>query len=139
MRTAGGRTRCRAVRLNHQRVRLSDRLHSAGDGDLQVAKRIALGEMDDRPDEGKQIPRSMIDFAQEQHDMLFPLLLLGNVSRDLGSTDDFAAGVPHRRNRDQHRKQAAVFAPTDRLIVGDALDAADPSDDLALFVMPIER
>ena len=63
---------------------------------------------------------------------------IGDVARDLRSADDPSRCVAHRRDGERNVHQAAVFA-RQRLEVLDALAAAQPRQDVALFAEAVGR
>ena len=66
-------------------------------------------------------------------------LLFRDVARDLGGTDDAAAAIAHRRNGEGDVHQRSVLALTDRLVMIDALAAAEARHNAGLFVLALLR
>jgi hypothetical protein len=65
-------------------------------------------------------------------DLFLASLLLYNIPRDLGRSDDLACGISHRRNRQGHHDKAAVLTLPNRLEMVYTLAASDASVSYAL-------
>src|ERR1700684_1389167 len=71
--------------------------------------------------------------------LMFGLFARGDVAGDLRSADDGAVGVLDRRDAERDRNPAAVLALPDRLVVVEAVAAADAREDLRLLVVQLRR
>src|ERR1700686_3364652 len=71
--------------------------------------------------------------------LVLGLFARGDVASDLRRADDNTMRVPDRRDAERNRKPAAVFALADRLVVIEAVAAADALEDLRFLVVQLLR
>jgi hypothetical protein len=79
-------------------VDIRKRLNAAYNDLLQHFGRIRIGEIDDCLYARKQVLAPMLRFPSQRGDLFLTSLLLGNIPRDLGRSNNLAFGVFEGRN-----------------------------------------
>src|SRR5579872_2692094 len=100
-----------------------------GGGELVDLARIARAERDDADRQREEIFDAMVHLPQEQVLLLFGAAPVGDVARDFRGADDLTFRIADRRYGQRDFDEAAVLAAPDRVVMFDALAAANAAED----------
>ena len=85
----------------------------------------------------ERVLHPMIQFVDQQLPTLFMATFLGDIPRDLGCADNFAARVLERRDCQRDVEQTPVLAHAHGLIGSNMVASPNAIEDFRLFVLAI--